>query len=209
MTSLENLLGAFLIMGVFSYALYKESPYFRFCEHAFLGTAMGYTLVQTVKTISTTAINPLTKGQVIYVVPILFGLLLYSRYVEEYIWLSRWSTSLIVGVGVALGMRGVLLTYIISQTRTAASLPLIGETVYITLNNILMGITTLFILVYFTFTMLKGEGKTSTMFQVRRVSRMLIMVMLGAFFGSITMARLSLIAGQIRELLIAFGLLVR
>ena len=54
MTSVENLIGAFFIIGVFSYALYKESPYFRFCEHAFLGTAMGYTLVQTVKTISTT-----------------------------------------------------------------------------------------------------------------------------------------------------------
>ena len=58
---------AVLIIGVFSYALWKESPYFRLCEHAFLGTAMGYTLVVTIKTIYTTAVYPLVNLHPLFV----------------------------------------------------------------------------------------------------------------------------------------------
>lgn len=193
---------AVLIIGVFSYALWKESPYFRLCEHAFLGTAMGYTLVVTIKTVYTTAVYPLVNlAQFIYIIPIVAGLMLYLTYKKDMIWLSRWPIAIIIGVGVALGMRGALLTFLISQVKTAISLPLTN------INNVIMLITTVTVVLFFTFTILKGDEEGSIMFQVRKSSRLLIMVTLGAFFGSVTMARLTLIAGQIRQLLIAFGLM--
>jgi len=199
---------AMLIIGVFSYALWKESPYFRFCEHAFLGSALGYTLVITIKTINTTAVFPLvSEAKIIYVIPIILGIVLFLRYSNSTKWISRWPIALIIGVGTALGMRGVLYAYIISQVKATATASFMTDNALTNFNNIISVLTTILVLLFFTFTVLKGEKEGSLMFQLRKISRLMIMLTLGAFFGSITMARLTLIAGQIKELLIAFGLL--
>ena len=200
------LLQAVLIIGVFSFALYKENPFYRFCEHAFLGTAIGYSLVATVKSIYTTAFFPLIKGEIVYIIPIIFGLLLFARYNKSTEWISRWPIAVIIGIGMALGMRGVLLAYIVSQLKTTA-IATFSANMLSNLNVIFMFLTTILVLIFFTFTILKGDKKGSGTYELRYIARILIMIGLGAYFGSIALARFTLIAGQIRALLVAFGLL--
>mgnify|MGYP001145660933 CR=1 FL=1 len=198
---------AFLIIGVFSYALWRESPYFRFCEHAFIASALGYAVVMAAKAIITTAIYPLSKGEVIYIVPLVLGFALYLRFGKSTLWISRWPIAIIVGVGMALGMRGVLFAYLLSQVQATATMSIVTKDPLTNFNSGLMLLTTILILMFFIFTFLREAIPGSAISRARFVSRCLIMLTLGAFFGSITMARLTLIAGQIRKLMIAFGLL--
>lgn len=202
-----SVLHAVLIMGVFSFALWKENPYFRFCEHASLGTGLGFTFVQIVKFISTNAVSPLIKSnEIIYLVPIILGLMLYTRFKASTRWISRYPMMIVIGVGMALGMRGGLFTYIISQIKATMNMSIMTNNALTNFNNLVMLLITVFVLLFFTFTILKGETKGSVMYRVRRISRIFIMAGLGGFFGSITLARLTLIAGQIKKLLLAFGL---
>ncbi len=208
MAGYEQLLQAALIIGVFSFALWKENPYFRFCEHALLGTALGYSVVMTVKTIYSTAVFPLLRtGELIYLMPLILGLALYLRFSRKTIWISRWPIAIITGVGLALGMRGMVFTFIVSQVKATATLSIITGNAVTNFNNMVVFLTTILVLILFTFTILRGEAENSVMYRIRKVSRMLIMVTLGAYFGSVTLSRLSLVAEQIRLIMVAFGLL--
>jgi hypothetical protein len=201
MVTVTNLVYVILTFGVFSYALWKETAYFRFCEHALLGVTMGYITVTTVKTLQNTAIYPLTgEGQIIYIIPIIFGLLLYTRFNEETIWLSRWPIAVMVGVGMALAIRGVLFAYIINQVKATV-------TAEFNLNNLLMFLITLLVIIFFTFSVFTGENENSIIRYLRRIGRSLVMFSLGAFFASTALARLTLIASAILRVLQNLGII--
>jgi len=207
----ENILYVFLSIGVFSFALYKETSYYRLCEHLLLGVTMGYTTVSTIKTLMTTAINPLaSQGEIIYVIPILLGLSLYTRFSKETRWISRVPIAVLVGVGMAIATRGALSAYIISQTRATATLNVMTPDVLTNINNLFGLIVTAFVLVFFTFTF--GTGETNTTFSrtlifTRKTARLFIMVAFGAFFASIGQSHLTLLAGSVRRILMALGLI--
>jgi hypothetical protein len=201
MITITNLVYVFLTFGVFSFALWKETPYFRFCEHALLGVTMGYITVTTLKTLQNTAIYPLIgEGQVIYIVPIILGILLYARYNEETRWISRWPIAMMVGIGMALAVRGVLFAYIINQVKSIVIADL-------SLNNILMFIITLLVLIFFTFSLFTGENENSLIRYARRTGRSLVMFALGAFFASTALARLTLVASAILRVLQNLGII--
>ena len=208
MVGIDNIVYVVLTFGVFSYALWKETPYFRFCEHALLGVTMGYITVTTVKTLQSTAFYPLlSEGKVIYIVPMIFGALLYTRYVEQIRWASRWPIALMVGVGMALAMRGVLFTYILNQVKATATASVMTDSMVTNFNNLLMFVTTLLVLVFFTFSVFVGKNENPVIGVARRLGRSLVMFALGAFFASTALARLTLIASAILRILQNLGIL--
>lgn len=208
MITIENIIYVVLTFGVFSFALWKETPYFRFCEHALLGVTMGYITVTTVKTLQSTAIYPLLgEGKMIYIVPMILGAMLYLRYVEPVRWASRWPIALMVGVGMALATRGVLYTYIISQVKATATASITTSSMVTNFNNLLMFVTTLLVLVFFTFSVFVGKSESKVIGVARRLGRSLVMFSLGAFFASTALARLTLIASAILRVLQSLGII--
>ncbi|MFC1803862.1 hypothetical protein ACFL0D_07865 [Thermoproteota archaeon] len=205
----NGVLGAALIMAMYSIVLYKEdSPIFRTAEHLFLGTAMAIVFLSVLKSILQTSVIPLvTEGAVVNIIPLFLGLALFLRFSENYRWLSNWGVAVIVAVGMGIGIRGYAFTYLLSQLESIVSVSLTAGGAMSIFNNSLMAIITLTVVFYFLFTFLIKAEKGSTPELLRAIARIMMMVMLGGMFGVITEGRFTLLAGNVKNILAGLGII--
>jgi hypothetical protein len=138
------------------------------------------------------AINPLLQGEITWIMPILLGLLLYLRFSEKYIWISRYSIAVMVGIGTAVSIRLIIYTDFINQIKATMINPF-GPSVIgspgTPFNNALFIIMVLTTIIFFTFT---GGATIQTQTVVKglaRFGRYTIMVGLGAAFANLVMTR--------------------
>jgi hypothetical protein len=183
-------LAAFATISMYSY-LFKDNIVFKVGEHIFIGFAAAHTVVMGVSNIIEMAWKPLTtKGDVMWVVPMLLGLLLYARFTRQHSWLSRWPLAYLMGIGAAVAIRGWLQGSFIDQIK-ATVLPLNS------LDNIIIvvGVTTT--LTYFFFV---AGGRKGVLKHSAQIGRWTMMVAFGAAFGNTVMARMSLLIGRLQFL---------
>jgi hypothetical protein len=199
-------LEAVLILGIWSIALVGEQPFYRFLEHMYLGITLGYFILTIIKTIISTAVTPLGEGNFLAIIPLVLGLALYLRFTQSFRWISRWGVAVVIAVGMAVGLRGMLFTYIIQQVKSAATTNFVTGSPLTNFNSVLMTVITIIIMMFFLFTYLRGEKQGSAIFQIRKIARVAIMVLLGAYFANVTMARFTLIAGSMARILAGFGI---
>lgn len=191
-----------LTLMAYSFFLYKDTPLFKFAEVTLSGTAAAHVLVTTWKLISDGALTPLAKGDILYVVPIVFGCLLYTRYSKKYIFTSRWSLALVVGTGLGLATRVIMPTDILSQIVAAARLPFFGVPALTVLNSVISLLATVTALIYFFLT-IKPRGPVR---HLSNIGRMMVMIVLGAAFGSAVWTRLAWFIDRVQFIVRAFGL---
>ena len=104
-------IAAFLTLGIFSF-LYRDNPIYKLCEHLFVGISAGYYVVLTYySTLKPNLVTPLFfhsgEGRnILLIVPLLLGVLLFSRFFPRGDWLSRWPIAVILGVYPALRITG-------------------------------------------------------------------------------------------------------
>lgn len=203
-----GLLEVALFIGIYSIALYKESPLYRICEHMYVGTMMGFAFINILKAISSTAITPLmNEGKIIYIIPIVLGLSVYLRYSKQTMWASRIPMAIIIGVGLAIGLRGFASVYILESLKAVMYSSINTGNALTNINNIFMVVVTFLVLAYFIFTVKQGNEGSSMMFNVRKISRILIMILLGVYFANIVMVRFGQVSGLVREVLVDLGFL--
>ena len=101
-TSPQVWLAAFLTLAMFSLAVYKENPVYRVAEHAFIGIGAGHAIVTGIQSIQTSGWDPLVKnGEFALLIPMLFGLMLFTKYVKPVSYLARLPMAVIVATGAA------------------------------------------------------------------------------------------------------------
>lgn len=193
MTPIETWVSALLTIAVLS-LMYKENPVYSAAEHIYVGLSAGHFVVMGYINITNMALKPLAKGQLIAIVPIVLGLLLYSRFVSRISWLSRYPISLLTGLGVGMTLRGAITADFVSQIK-AAMVPLN------TVNNLLMVAITASVLMFFLFV---RTSKHPAMNGVTRFGRWSMMVAFGATFGGTVMGAMTLLAGRVQFLLSLF-----
>ena len=183
-------IGALGTIAMFSF-IFKENPIYRWCEHLYVGAAAGYAISVNVKSIVDKAFTPLFQdGKLIILIPIIFGILLYARFIKGFAWLSRWPMSFLVGVGSGLAIYGVVNSQLLAQVK-ASLLPLNS------VDNVIMVFGVLSILLYFFFSMEhKGVVKHGA-----SVGRWIMMITFGVSLGSVVMSRISLLLGSLETLL--------
>lgn len=183
-------IGALGTLAMFSF-IFKENPVYRWCEHLYVGAGAGYAISVNVKSIVDKAWTPLTQdGKIVLLIPVIFGVLLYARFINRIAWLSRWPMSFLVGVGSGLAIYGVVNSQLLAQIR-ASLLPLNK------VNNIIMVFGVLSILLYFFFSMEhKGAVKHGA-----SVGRWIMMITFGVSFGNVVMGRISLLLGAMETIL--------
>lgn len=183
-------IGALGTIAMFSF-IFKENPIYRWCEHLYVGAGAGYAISVNVKSIVDKAWTPLTQdGKIALLIPVIFGVLLYARFITRIAWLSRWPMSFLVGVGSGLAIYGVVNSQLLAQIR-ATMLPLNK------VNNIIMVFGVLSILLYFFFSMEhKGAVKHGA-----SVGRWIMMITFGVSFGNVVMGRISLLLGAMETIL--------
>lgn len=197
-----SVIGATLILMLFSWFLYKQTPLYDIAEGVLIGTGAGYSFVMGIKAVRDNAILPLLKGELIWIIPILLGLVIYLQLSKKTMHFARIPIAIIIGVGLGLSIRRVLLAEIVGQIRASAidfsALSPLGI-----INNIIILVGTITAISYF----LMSKEQTGVFGNITRIGRLYLMATFGAMFGNAIFGNISVVAGRVEYILKAFGLM--
>ncbi len=186
-------LGVWIAAGctIFMYSyLIGDNPLFKFAEHLYIGISAAHAVVLGYQNIQEMAWKPLIDGKWIMVIPLVLGLLLYTRFVKDWSSLSRIPIAFLTGLAAALSIRGALDASFIKQV-AATMVPITNVNVLLTMVMVATTIT------YFFFT--AGSQLAPVQFSAQ-VGRWVMMVAFGSAFGNTVMARMSLVIGRLQFL---------
>lgn len=187
---------AICILAMWTF-LFKENPIFRAAEHLFVGSTAGHAIGMAVGNIHRYGFNPLVqKQQLLLLVPLVLGVLLYARFFPKWAWLSRYPVAFLVGVGTGQSIYTSLRTQVINQS-IGAMYKFPGNTALDTINAFISVFGLLAVLCYFLFTVpLKGGLQ-----QFAKSGRWIMMVTFGVAFGNVVAGRISVLLGELTKIL--------
>jgi len=193
-----NIIGTWIAAGltiaIFSF-LYKDNPLYKFAEHLYVGVSAGFGVIY----VWAFDLKPMLIDRFIsehgierwiLLIPAILGILMFSRWIGKFGYLSRLPISFTVGIGAGLGITASVQGFLLPQIQ-GTLLPLT------TINNIILVIGVITTILYFYFSH-EFKGKTQ---YILRVGVIFIMVSFGASFGYTVMARISLLIGRVFFLL--------
>lgn len=183
-------------MTLFLYSyIFVDNPFFKFAEHAYIGVAAAYGMVLQIDNMIRPTIKTklLVQGQWILIVPIILGLMIYTRYFKSINYIARYTVAFMVGVGAGVVLaRDFRASFMLQVADTMRSVTGPGG-----LENLVVMIGVVTTLTYFFFT-LEQKGFIGV---TAKIGRWTMMIALGAAFGNTVMARVSLFLGRVQFLL--------
>lgn len=194
--ALWHIVAAILTLAILSY-LYKDNPLYKFAEHLFVGVGAGYWLsVEFQNTLKPNLFGKLAAGETQLLIPLVLGLLLFTRFFDKIAWLSRWSMGLMVGTFSGLAVIGYLQSELMTQIEANLLSVNTGSAVT-NINNFLLIAGLVASLIYFFFSA-EHRGAVG---RAARVGIWFLMISFGASYGFTVMSRISLLIGRIQFLL--------
>lgn len=207
-------IGALLTLGIFSF-LYKDNPFYKFCEALFVGVSAGYYVVISYWQIIVAKMLDVLRVALDYWIvfryfdfqswiPLLggvFGILMLLRLFPKIGWISRWSLALVVGTTAGLYFTVYLVSNGMMQVRSTIIPLYVAGDMSKTIGNVILVLGTLCGLVYFFF----SKEHKGVFGGVAKIGIWFIMITFGASFGYTVMSRMSLLIGRMDYLGIAFG----
>ena len=191
-TDISIWIGAYFTITILSYA-YKDNILFKFAERTFVAAVVGNSVVMGFNSLSEFGLARLQAGNIAYILPIILGLSLFTRYHKKYFWASRYGAAVLVGVGTGLTLRTTPKANIINQLISAVT-P--GDNI---LFWIIAVVTTFTIILHFTFTIKKVNTRPYS--KLPQIGRYLMLAAFGAAFGNTIMTRMNLLIGRLVFLL--------
>lgn len=196
---MENIIGiwvaALLTLAIFSF-LYGDNPLYRAAEHLYIGVSAAFWFIYIWSfAVYPNLIQGIAKqgifGKDILVFPTVLGVLMLTRMIPRYGWMSRYPMAFAVGLGAGLALTGVTQGLLFPQLQATILNPL--ESV----NNLILILGVLSSLMYFYF----SHEHTGRLGLITKIGIYFIMVAFGASFGYTVMARVSLLIGRVGFLL--------
>jgi hypothetical protein len=210
-------LAVFFTMAIFSF-LWKDNMIYKFAEHLVVGVSMGYWCVILYQTSFLSKMwEPLTRTLAghpegmpdrLVFVPIVLGLLLFTRFFPKISWLARIPMAFILGVGSGVAIPLGIQTSVIQQIHPtmAAFQPASWSGIGSWLNAILVLVGVVCGLAYFFF----SAKHTGILGGMSKIGIWVLMIGFGASFGYTVMSRISLLYGRVNYLVFEWaGPLVR
>jgi len=208
----------YTINGLFTLAilsfLFRDNPVYKLAEHLFIGLAAGYYVgIQWHNVFIPNLWRPLIGAgdaapRLVLLLPFLIGILMFSRFVSRWAWLSRWSLAVIVGTYAGLAVIGAAQGDFLPQVEATmvsllprAGLPMFDSTNASgasVINNLIMVVGLFASLIYFFFSTEHRGGVGG----VAKLGIWFLMISFGASYGFTVMARYSLLIGRLDHLLI-------
>jgi lipoprotein signal peptidase len=179
--------------------LWKENPYYRFGQQFIIGAIVANNVLYSMETVYDNAIYPLvTEGKVLIIIPVLLGLLMYTRLTKEYAWASRYPLSMMLGVGMAALITGSLRGQVIDQIHVTAIDVLTAlktSNPIDIVNAIIIFIGVVTTILYFVLT----REQTGMFYISSRVARIFLMISIGTLYSR-TMFYLTSLVGRMKFL---------
>ena len=185
---LGNITASICIVMAWSYLWKEDNPLYTLAEHLLVGIASGYGIGYTILVQLVPRINDEIIGNQHYslIIPALIGCLIYFRFFKGHEWLSKICMGFWIGYGAGNHLAFNPATYMPQIFDTFINLN--------NINNILYFAIVVLVIWYFIFTIKK---ETPVRKGASQLGRYALMVAFGSAYGSITMAYLSLIIGQL------------
>jgi hypothetical protein len=197
-TSFMTWVAAILTLGIFSF-LWKDNPFYKFCEHLFVGVSVGYSIAITwYNQVYPNLVTPLFReGKLLNIIPLVLGLCYFSRFIPKVSWLIRFPMAFVLGWASGVAIPAYFQTNIIKQIQGTLLTPGIFARWDTLLWAIISFVGVICSIFYFFFSRehkgaLKVASETGIIF---------IMVGFGASFGYTVMARMSLLIGRLQFVL--------
>jgi hypothetical protein len=153
----------------------------------YVGFAAGYLLITAIQSLSANLFTKLGEGNIIFVIPLILSIMLYSRYVQQVSWLNRYPIVVMVGVGTAVSMRTIIFTMFTKQISSTFINPFatgdaVLGTVKTPINNILIILIVIASTFFFVFWEMKWMQNEAAK-QIRQVGLTSIMLSFGVLIG--------------------------
>jgi hypothetical protein len=192
-----------LTLMVYSYVLYKETPLFKFAVYTFLGAAIGNSLIMATTFLKQSTIDQIAAGSYITLIPLILGVLVFSRLTNAYKDLSRWGTAVLVGSGGGVAITAAAHTSYARNLLSTINPFLTSKDAYTWISNLVLFTAIVTVVFYFQFTSYFDKPAFN---YIRRVGRIFLMIAFGAQFGSVVLTRLATLSGRIYFLVQTLGL---
>jgi len=112
---------AIFSLAILSY-LWKLNYVYKIAETFAVGSLLAHTFINTwTGSIEGICLTPLLSGQVVRIIPLVFGLLIFTRLSRPYAWISRYPTALLAGIGVGVMFGATFDAQILTQIAMTAS----------------------------------------------------------------------------------------
>jgi len=179
-------LSVLITVAVYSF-LYRENMAFRLAEHVIIGSFTGHALVMAIKNINESAVARVSVGEIGYFIPIILGVLFFTRYIREYDWLQRYPLAVVIGISSAVAARSFIEGWIWKSLQVTISTPLNN------LDHILILLAMLIAMSYFTFT-IKHTGVVGS---ITRIGKIVILLVFGLTIPFDLISRLGSITSRL------------
>ena len=194
--------GILILSTVTTFGLYMilsgvDSPWFAFAEHAFVGTAIGLSVVVATDYIFRTIIPRILSDPAANwptIVSVILGLMMILRVHRDTVYLARIPITIATAAGIAVSVRATVFSGIINQIK-ATILPLMGlATWWDFVVNLTVVLSVLFVFTYYFYTAeIKGP-----LLQANKVGRYVLYLAFGVLFAQTYMGRLGLLLGRMQ-----------
>ena len=205
---LENIgiwVAALLTLCIYSF-LYKDNPFYKFAEHLFVGVSAGYGIVLSYyQGFIPFVYQPLKNAyggqyvEFIVVIPIIIGLLFFTRFIPRYSWLVRYPIVFLFGIGMGIANPLSMQVYFFRLMHGTLSpfggLPQLGA--FDIFNVFLMMIGVICTLTYFFFSV-EHRGPVGI---ISKIGIIFLMIGFGSAFGNTVMGRVALLIERMDFLL--------
>lgn len=204
-----ELIGAWVASGLTLFMftfLYKDNPFFKFGEHLYVGVSVGYIIIRIYYDVMVKGLyHPMIQESKWWLIfPAILGILLLTRFVPKFSWLSRVSFAFLVGFGSGVAIPRIVSSYVLQQVQGTLN-PLLSLTnngniaafSMANFNTLLILTGVISVLVYFFYSI----EHTGIIHITARTGIYFLMVSFGAAFGYTVMARMSLLIGRLTDLI--------
>lgn len=198
------LLGGLGVLGIFS-LLFRENKLYRFFEHLYLGLATGYGLETTwTEVLRSQWWDPMVRdGTWAWILAVPMGFMFYGIYTRRFNWMSRLIFGIFFGFAAGTIFQGFAAEYvpqvassfkpIIPHTLTGPA-PVVHKAIVDSINNLIFIVILVCVLMYFFFAF---EQNSKVVRRTALAGRWILMIALGAIFGSTIMTREALLIDRI------------
>ncbi len=191
-------LAAFLTLCIFSF-LFRDNILYQFAEHLFVGVSAGYLIAITWHNqIYPNLMIPLVRqGNVIYIIPLLFGLSYFARFIPKIGYLVRFPIAFLLGWGSGAAIPAYFQRDILRQTQGTLLVRDMFTEWDTGLWALIILVGVLCVLIYFFF----SRERKGIMKPAANLGIIFLMLGFGASFGYTVMSRISLLIGRFQFLL--------
>lgn len=191
-------LSAFLTLAIFSF-LFRDNILYQFAEHLFVGASAGYLIAITWHNqMVPNLFKPLfIQGNIVYIIPLLFGLCYFARFIPKIGYLVRLPIAFLLGWGSGAIIPAMFQRDILKQTQGTLLVSEAFAKWDTGLWAVIMLVGVISVLIYFFF----SKERKGIMKPVANLGIIFLMLGFGASFGYTVMSRISLLIGRLQFLM--------